>query len=55
MLTVLFVILVLFTFGKLISVVDGQRVSSSELGHYLHSEYNMARDSRATMQVLRNL
>ena len=55
MLTVLFVIAVLFAFYMLLSFADGQRVSSHEVGSYLHYEYNMMPLSRPTVAQLRNL
>lgn len=54
MLTVLFVLFVLFGFGKLLSVLDGQRASSSEVGSYLRAEYNVNL-GRPTMAQLRNI
>lgn len=45
MLTVLFVIAVLFGASSLLSLVDG-REPSSEVGSYLHYEYNASMLSR---------
>jgi len=55
MVTVLFVVLVLFGFSKLLSVLDNQRISSS-VSDYLRTEYRMA-DARhsVTVSALRNL
>ncbi len=55
MLTVLFVILVLALFSKLLSAMDGQTAASSEVSSYLHYEYNMERGVHPTMTQLRNL
>ena len=55
MLTVLFVMAILFAFYMLLSLVDGQRVASREVGSYLHYEYNMMTNSRPTMAQLRNM
>lgn len=55
MLTVLFVILVLALFSKLLSAMDGQSAASPEVSSYLHYEYNMERGVRPTMTQLRNL
>lgn len=56
MLTVLLVIIALFVFCQLFALVDGHRVTSSEVGSYLHYEYHMA-DSfrRPTVAQIRNL
>ena len=45
MLTVLFVIAVLFGASSLLSLIDG-RVTSREVGSYLHYEYNASMLSR---------
>lgn len=55
MLTVLFVIAIMFAFYMLLSLIDGQRVSSREVGSYLHYEYNMMTSSRPTIAQLRNM
>ena len=55
MLTVLFVMAILFAFHMLLSLADGQRVSSHEVGSYLHYEYNMMPLSRPTMAQLRDM
>ena len=55
MVTVLFVVLVLFGFSKMLSVLDNQRISSS-VSDYLRNEYRVsyARHSM-TLSALRNL
>lgn len=55
MVTVLFVVLVLFGFSKMLSVLDSQRISTS-VSDYLRNEYrvNDARHS-ITLSTLRNL
>ncbi len=54
MTTALFVLCILFLFSKVLSMVDGQR-ASSEVGSYLHYEYNMVCDDRTAMAQLRNI
>ena len=54
MLTVLFVIAVLFGASSLLSLVDG-RETSREVGSYLHYEYNMMPLSRPTTAQLRDM
>ncbi|MBQ2990490.1 MAG: hypothetical protein IJD60_04270 [Clostridia bacterium] len=41
MLTVLFVMALLLAFGSLLSVLDHQRISSSDVASGLHAEYRM--------------
>ena len=55
MVTVLFVVLVLVGFSKMLSVLDNQRISHS-VSDYLRSEYSI-RDARhsLTVSALRNL
>lgn len=55
MVTVLFVVLVLFGFSKMLSVLDNQRISSS-VSDYLRNEYSVS-DARhsLTVSALRNL
>lgn len=56
MMTVLFVLVVLFFFGEVLSLIDGQRASSGEIGTYLRYEYNMAdAERRPTLAQLRNI
>lgn len=55
MVTVLFVVLVLVGFSKMLSVLDNQRISSS-VSDYLRNEYSVC-DARhsLTVSALRNL
>ncbi len=55
MATVLFVVVVLFGFSKMLSVLDSQRISSS-VSEYLRQEYKVT-DARhsMTLSTLRNL
>lgn len=55
MVTVLFVVLVLVGFSKMLSVLDNQRISSS-VSDYLRNEYRVS-DARhsMTLSALRNL
>ena len=55
MVTVLFVVLVLFGFSKMLSVLDNQRISSS-VSDYLRNEYSVSDASHSlTVSALRNL
>ena len=46
MLTVLFVMAVLFGAYSLLSYIDGARIEAREVGSYLHYEYNASMLSR---------
>ena len=54
MLTVLFVLAVLFCFSKLLTILDNQAVSG-DVSSYLHNEYKMPASSRLTFAQLRNI
>lgn len=55
MLTVLFIAAVLVIFSKVLSLADGQRITSGEVGSYLHYEYNMNSGIHPTMAQLKNI
>lgn len=55
MLTVLFVLVILFAAGKVLSMLDGQHVSSAEVGSYLHYEYNIDATAHNSIAQLSNI
>lgn len=55
MTTVLFVLFILFAAGKALSLLDGQHASTAEVSNYLHYEYNMAKDNRPSLSLLRHI